>query len=332
MLNWDVKIYSEYLTIVDGTEMAVTTMGPGAIVEISDFEEYENLEFDETFLSESALLRVIDSPGILIFTQQCVESQNEPPSDPLIFWFNGGPGRPSLDGLLKGCERGRKDTSRERVLMEQDGFSRLHRVPQPEEWHLETDLSTKSIDTSARFAYGHGLIDEKIWNTLERDCCSGCIDSCDLAQVAGHCATLVEDTFQFLWFGGLNPYDLHRDCDPNPSVNSKRMSHMLRGVAPAMSRFDEQLKNQTKSKLYQFLKNKSQKPLTADVPCLNDTEMLSYMNDPKVREGDCSLLNGRLNRYQDTFITIRGVGHMAPQWRAPQMYYAVQQLLLNHPL
>ncbi|EFO99321.1 hypothetical protein CRE_16476 [Caenorhabditis remanei] len=33
-----------------------------------------------------------------------------------------------------------------------------------------------------------------------------------------------------------------------------------------------------------------------------------------------------------SFITIRGAGHMAPQWRASQMYYAVQQFLLNHPL
>ena len=31
MLNWAVKIYSEYVTIVDATEMAVTTMDPGAI-------------------------------------------------------------------------------------------------------------------------------------------------------------------------------------------------------------------------------------------------------------------------------------------------------------
>ncbi|EFO88835.1 hypothetical protein CRE_06322 [Caenorhabditis remanei] len=33
-----------------------------------------------------------------------------------------------------------------------------------------------------------------------------------------------------------------------------------------------------------------------------------------------------------SFITIRGAGHVAPQWRAPQMYYAVQHFLLNHPL
>ena len=33
-----------------------------------------------------------------------------------------------------------------------------------------------------------------------------------------------------------------------------------------------------------------------------------------------------------TFITVRGAGHMAPQWRAPEMQYAIQQFLLNHPI
>uniref|UniRef100_A0A1I7X2K1 Methyltransferase n=1 Tax=Heterorhabditis bacteriophora TaxID=37862 RepID=A0A1I7X2K1_HETBA len=43
--------------------------------------------------------------------------------------------------------------------------------------------------------------------------------------------TMVEDIFQFLWAGGLNPYDLYRDCDPNPAVNGERMRHMLKGEA-----------------------------------------------------------------------------------------------------
>ncbi len=33
-----------------------------------------------------------------------------------------------------------------------------------------------------------------------------------------------------------------------------------------------------------------------------------------------------------TFITVRGAGHMAPQWRAPEMRYAIGQFLLNHPI
>jgi len=35
--------------------------------------------------------------------------------------------------------------------------------------------SKMNIDTSVRFAYGHGIIDQKVWNTLEMECCRGCI-------------------------------------------------------------------------------------------------------------------------------------------------------------
>lgn len=48
-----------------------------------------------------------------------------------------------------------------------------------------------NIDTSIRFAYGHGLIDEKIWNKLEHECCGGCIDGCDLSELFGICGDLV---------------------------------------------------------------------------------------------------------------------------------------------
>jgi hypothetical protein len=31
-----------------------------------------------------------------------------------------------------------------------------------------------NTETSVRFAYAHGLVDEKAWNTLELECCQGC--------------------------------------------------------------------------------------------------------------------------------------------------------------
>uniref|UniRef100_A0A0M3J741 Carboxypeptidase n=1 Tax=Anisakis simplex TaxID=6269 RepID=A0A0M3J741_ANISI len=89
-----------------------------------------------------------------------------------------------------------------------------------------------NIDTSIRYAYGHGIIDEKAWTTLENECCHGCIETCDLTQVTGHCARMVEDIFQFLWFGGLNPYDLYRDCDPSPLILGARSSALRRGLLP----------------------------------------------------------------------------------------------------
>lgn len=32
-----------------------------------------------------------------------------------------------------------------------------------------------------------------------------------------------------------------------------------------------------------------------------------------------------------TFLTVRGAGHMAPQWRAPEMQYVIQQYINNRP-
>ncbi|PIO65565.1 serine carboxypeptidase [Teladorsagia circumcincta] len=162
------------------------------------------------------------------------------------------------------------------------------------------------------------------------------------------------------------------------------------------------------SDLMSFLR--ANEPLYGDAPCLNDTDVIVYMNDAKVRQalnipdklpkwdicsnpvtstyqkqygdmapfikkivaanirvllyyGDtdmaCNFMMGQ--QFSDqlglkrtlgktpwkfdrqiagfktlfkglTFITVRGAGHMAPQWKAPQMYYAIQQFLLNHPI
>uniref|UniRef100_A0AC34QVK6 Serine carboxypeptidase n=2 Tax=Panagrolaimus sp. JU765 TaxID=591449 RepID=A0AC34QVK6_9BILA len=254
-----------------------------------------------------------------------------------------------------------------------------------------------------RFAYGHGLIDEKVWNTLENECCRGCIDGCDLTKLSGSCAHLVEDIFKFLWFGGLNPYDLYRDCDPNPDINSVKMTSYRAGIIPSV------LLRKFKKPDHPFKKYFGPR-YGASVPCLNDSDVSTYMNDPEVRKalhipdnlprwdicsdhitenygkiygdmspfikkilkaqvrvllyyGDvdmaCNFMMGQqfsaqlglprqLNKtpwkynkqiagfktqYKGlTFITIRGAGHMAPQWRAPETNYAIHQFLLNHPI
>ncbi|KHJ81042.1 serine carboxypeptidase [Oesophagostomum dentatum] len=183
------------------------------------------------------------------------------------------------------------------------------------------------------------------------------------------------------------------------------MVHMLRGVAAGYRKME---KEQKKGDLMSFLR--ANEPLYGDAPCLNDTDVIVYMNDANVRKalnipenlpkwdicsnevtttyqkqygdmapfikkivkanvrvllyyGDtdmaCNFMMGQ--QFSDqlglkrtlrktpwkfdrqiagfktmfeglTFITVRGAGHMAPQWRAPQMYYAIQQFLLNHPI
>ncbi|VDO51358.1 unnamed protein product [Haemonchus placei] len=432
-----------------------------ALCQAQEIKQLPGVGFELNFKHYSGFFQVSDTH---LLHYWFVESQNEPEKDPLIFWFNGGPGCSSLDGLLNEMgpyvanydgkslrenpyswnkmasvvyiespagvgysysTDGNITTNDDQTSLENyeavKGFFNTF----PQFRHHATYIMGESyggvyvptltarivdgqkdfpinlkgmalgngyvneklnIDTSIRYAYGHGIIDEKTWNTLERDCCKGCIDSCDFTQVTGHCATMVEDIFQFLWAGGLNPYDLYRDCDPNPAINGERMTHMLKGeLLPVTNR------------LYY-------------APCLNDTDVITYMNDAKVRKalnipfnlpkwdicsnqvtstyqkqygdmapfikkivaanvrvllyyGDtdmaCNFMMGQ--QFADqlglkrtlgktpwkfdrqiagfktlfkglTFITVRGAGHMAPQWRAPQMYYAIQQFLLNHPI
>lgn len=40
------------------------------------------------------------------------------------------------------------------------------------------------FDTKIKYAYGHGMISEKMWNTLRRECCEGTIDTCHFEQVS----------------------------------------------------------------------------------------------------------------------------------------------------
>lgn len=449
-------------------------------------EEIQNLPgvgFDVTFKHYSGFLQV--SPTHFLH-YWFVQSQQNPATDPLVFWFNGGPGCSSVDGLLN--EMGPYVANKDGKTLRQNPFawnkfSSVVYIEAPAgvgysystDGNITTDDDLTSlenyeavkqffakhpdfrnhstyitgesyggvyvptltariidgqkdfkiklrgmaigngyvneklnIDTSIRFAYGHGLIDEKVWNTLEIECCRGCIDGCDLTQLSGQCARMVEDTFEFLWHGGLNPYDLYRDCDPSPEVNSNRLKAMELGIVPRFlaTRFNVSAENRLRSaKLNNNLMG------GASVPCLNDSDVTTYMNRPEVRQalhipdnlpswsicsddvgqvygkiygdmtpfikkildarvrvllyyGDtdmaCNFMMGQqfsaklglkrvLNKqpwkfdrqiagfktlYNKglTFLTIRGAGHMAPQWKAPQMDYVMQQFLVNHPI
>ncbi|PAV87210.1 hypothetical protein WR25_18873 isoform A [Diploscapter pachys] len=443
------------------------------------------LGFSPNFKSYSGFFKVSDTHFLHYWF---VESQNNPSTDPVMFWFNGGPGCSSLDGLLN--EMGPYVANDDGKTLRKNpwAWNRLASViyieaPAGVGYSYSTDGNVTTnddqtsaenyeafklffktfpkyrnhsvyifgesyggvyvptltarvvdgqedfpvnlkgmglgngyvneklnIDTSVRYAYGHGIIDEKVWNELEQTCCRGCIDGCDLTQVTGHCADMVVDIFNFLWSGGLNPYDLYRDCDPSPTVNSARMQHMLRGVAPYMGLLHSAQQNLTQAeRMMKFLKQNA--PLYGDAPCMNDTALMKYMNSKEVRKsinipdevtqrwevcsdsvtgtyqkqygdmapfikkivnnhvrvilyyGDvdmaCNFMMGqqfaaglglkrRLGKtpwkydkqiggfktvYNGLqFVTIRGAGHMAPQWRAPQMFYMVQQFLLNHPI
>ncbi|KAI6232893.1 Carboxypeptidase [Aphelenchoides fujianensis] len=448
-----------------------------------EIQKLPGVNFDVKFKHFSGFLKASDTHFLHYWF---VESQNSPEKDPLIFWFNGGPGCSSLDGLLNemgpyeahenGSDLkenpyswnkfasvvyieapagvgfsystdGNTTTDDDQTSLENYNaikkFFEIHSqfrhhstfimgesyggvyVPtltaRIVEGQSDFPINLKgmavgngyvneklNIDTSVRFAYGHGIIDEKVWNELELTCCRGCIDGCDLTQLTGHCATMVEEIFEFLWFGGLNPYDLYRKCDPNPGINSVRMDTMARGIVPRF--FMDRRANVTR-RLRRLQQSSPQIRFGASVPCLNDSDVTSYMNNKEVRAalhipdnlptwdicsdeitknykkvytdvapfvkkilnanvrillyyGDadmaCNFMMGQqfsarlglkrsigkqpwkfdnqiagfktIYRGGLTFLTIKGAGHMAPQWRAPEMDYAIKQFVINHPI
>ncbi|VDP14290.1 unnamed protein product [Onchocerca flexuosa] len=419
-----------------------------------------------------------------------VESQNDATKDPLIFWFNGGPGCSSLDGLLN--EMGPYLISEDGKTLHENPFAWNKRasvvyMESPAgvgySYSINGNIKTNddqtaeenyagikeffktfpqyrnhsvyimgesyggiyvptltvlvlrgrkqfpinlkgiaigngyvsevlNIDTAVLFAYNHGLVDEKTWNTLEKECCHGCIDVCDLSSVIGGECINKGKIFRFMWSGRLNPYDLYRDCSPNYKLSGSRMRAMQSGLSVTPVDLIKKNKAMIKQKSFESVLDfpKHNNSLTSDAPCMNDSAMIQYMNNPDVRRalhipqdlpewdvcsdkitmsydkvysdmapfikeiikanvrvllyyGDTDMacnfmmgqkfsaslnlqrkrrkepwvLNSQIAGFKTaydglTFLTIRGAGHMAPQWRAPQMQYAIHQFINNRSI
>ncbi|TMS32976.1 hypothetical protein L596_000761 [Steinernema carpocapsae] len=443
----------------------------------AEIKELPGVDFELNFRHYSGFFKVSSNHFLHYWF---VESQNDPANDPVIFWFNGGPGCSSLDGLLNEmgpyvankdgktlrknefawnklanviyieapagvgfsyASDGNTATNDDQTSLENYEAVKLFYQEFPQfrnhstfimgesyggvyvptltarivEGQKEFPINLKgmalgngyvngkmNIDTALRFAYGHGLVDEQLWETLETDCCGNNIETCDFSEVSGYCANMVEGIFRFLWSGGLNPYDLYRDCDPNPDMNSFKLQSVLRGVAAKHNSTSHVLRSPRKAHI--------KLPLMGGAPCLDDSHVAAYLNNPKVRHalhvpfnlphweicsdvithtyqkqysdmkpfvrqiadadvrvllfyGDtdmaCNFLMGQKfaaglgyrglllkspwtygrqiagfkTLYERvTFLTIRGAGHMAPQWRAPEMFHVVKQFLRDQDI
>ncbi|KHJ80371.1 serine carboxypeptidase [Oesophagostomum dentatum] len=129
-----------------------------------------------------------------------VESQNDSTKDPLIFWFNGGPGCSSLAGLL--LEMGP-------YLVNADGRSLRSNLYS---WNKGIAIgngyvSTKlHVATMAQFAYGHGIIDETLWSGIVKQCCNGDFGSCDSSQDRKTFVFLHQQTISSMRLPGLSAH------------------------------------------------------------------------------------------------------------------------------
>lgn len=264
---------------------------------------------------------------------------------------------------------------------------------------LSNDLNTNSI---MNFAWAHGLVDQKLWELLETACCRGCGDNCDFSKASTpFCQSQVNNVTMMVWGMGLNVYDLYRSC------------YRPEATALRNDRFQTDVRHISHAKVdARFVPPLHLIDITEitvedleDPPCLNNTAVILYLNQPAVRatlgipdsvgtwtvcsqdvsavykrvytdqfanvrkalnanlrvliyNGDtdmaCNFLMGQefcrqlqiprlrakrmwklgtqiagtVTRYRNLdFVTVKGAGHMVPQWRAPEAFHMITSFL-----
>ncbi|PIO77527.1 serine carboxypeptidase [Teladorsagia circumcincta] len=195
-----------------------------------------------------------------------VESQNDSKKDPLIFWFNGGPGCSSMDGLLN--EMGP-------YFVNLDGKSLREN---PDSWNKMASMVYIESPVGVGYSYSTD-------GNITSDDDQASLDNYEAIKLfftnfTDGCNTMMEDIFQTLYYGGLNPYDIYRDCDANPTFNVENMTLVWQGTSGS-NNFIDTFKEKTGDAL-KFLK--VSKLLYGDAPCVNDFAVNTYMNDAEVRK------------------------------------------------
>uniref|UniRef100_A0A915LRJ8 Carboxypeptidase n=1 Tax=Meloidogyne javanica TaxID=6303 RepID=A0A915LRJ8_MELJA len=150
---------------------------------------------------------------------------------------------------------------------------------------------TLNINTMLSYARGHGFVDEGLWQSYSKECCNGCIDTCDIwAYVINRNTTCYNHTVAiFNQFSDCisNAYNIYLNCGVSTKSSQSlaknkllrlfsRTPFMLKTLGSLLleeNKF-ENLKTQSKGESYD----------PSIIPCVDDNILTNYMNLPKVRE------------------------------------------------
>nr|CAD2184183.1 unnamed protein product [Meloidogyne enterolobii] len=113
-------------------------------------------------------------------------------------------------------------------------------------------LVSDSINTNTQilYLYNHGLIDEEIWQKFQKQCCNGCIDSCDIYNIPDNstCGDMQQDLYTGYDNNLVNPYDLYDDCEPTDKtiafrhkIKARNSNLILKNLANKFAQRDRPL-------------------------------------------------------------------------------------------
>uniref|UniRef100_A0AC34RS62 Carboxypeptidase n=1 Tax=Panagrolaimus sp. JU765 TaxID=591449 RepID=A0AC34RS62_9BILA len=245
------------------------------------------LNFTINFKHYSGYLKTTNGKSLFYWF---VESQKNPAKDPLIFWFNGGPGCSS--------------TAEENYLAMKQFFKKHPKFRNHSTFIIGESyggifvptLASKIIDGSSsfpiklegigignglldygrflidtiEFAYSHGVLDEDVYNSYRNACCQGCSDNCQLdGGETFDCISAQNYAYRAFQSSGLNLYDIYREC----AMASSKL--MMTELKPMFSKFSHlKMKNS----------GKEGKRSKRDVPCFDDDRLEKYLDNPQVRK------------------------------------------------
>ncbi|KAF2354231.1 Peptidase S10 serine carboxypeptidase [Trinorchestia longiramus] len=148
------------------------------------------------------------------------------------------------------------------------------------------------------FANYHGLVSQDLWDSVVADCCGGVASQSTCNFASDHsvqCGIEVNNIYNAVYNGGLNPYSLYGDCQTagsaadaslTPIAASKR--NMFRKnpfVSLNVHKTSHELKAfQCATKAHNLILELSRsREVKSDPPCLDYTTETIYLNSAEVR-------------------------------------------------
>lgn len=139
------------------------------------------------------------------------------------------------------------------------------------------------------FSYYHGLAGKTAWDDLSKACCESrtpARESCTLRgpDVTWNCQVVFKAIIAKMYESGLNPYNMYADC-AKPSafelLNGEHKEHISRDMVDLALLRSGLSSNQRQQPFQVFKMDRENLRLTP--PCMNDHEVVKYLNTPAVR-------------------------------------------------
>ncbi|XP_015683311.1 lysosomal protective protein [Protobothrops mucrosquamatus] len=129
------------------------------------------------------------------------------------------------------------------------------------------------------FAYYHGLLGKRLWDDLQRYCCSK--EKCDFHKSTNvNCTSAMVEVIQIVDESGLNIYNLYAPCAGGVPGKYSYLEETI-VTHDLGNRF---IRHPARSLWRQnLLKLQGAKHVRLDPPCMNTTGLTRYLNDPQVR-------------------------------------------------